>query len=63
EGDYIRQYVPELGGADTPALLDVSDSKSGLRALRERRSCGYPAPIVNHKQQQKVFKQRYQACR
>lgn len=63
EGDYIRQYVPELGGADTPALLDVSDSKSGLRALRERRSCGYPAPIVNHKQQQNVFKQRYQACR
>lgn len=63
EGEYIRRYVPELGGAETPALLEVSDTKSGARALQERRRCGYPDPIVDHKQQQKLFKERYQACR
>ncbi len=62
EGEYIRTYVPELSGVDTPALLDVSTSKSGKWALAERKSCGYPAPIVDHKQQQNEFKQRYQAC-
>lgn len=63
EGDYIRHYLPELSSLDTWALLDVSDSKKGIQAQRQRRYCGYPDPIVDHKLQQKLFKQRYQACR
>ncbi len=61
EGEYIRRYVPELAGLDTPALLGVGDDKKGAWALRERRRCGYPDPIVDHKVQQQEFKRRYQA--
>ncbi len=63
EGEYIRRYVPELSGLETPALLQVGESKGAQRALRERQEVGYPDPIVNHKQQQQTYKQRYQACR
>ena len=62
EGDYIREYVPEISGLDTPALLQVSDSKAGQWAQQERQGCGYPDPIVDHKQRQQEFKRRYQAC-
>ena len=61
EGEYIRRYLPELAGLDTPALLWVGDDPKGAWALRERRSCGYPDPIVDHKVQQQAFKRRYQA--
>ncbi|MCJ2544403.1 cryptochrome/photolyase family protein [Thermostichus vulcanus] len=61
EGEYIRRYVPELAGLDTPALLLVGDDQKGSWALQERRACGYPDPIVNHKVQQQEFKRRYQA--
>ncbi|MCF2972636.1 DNA photolyase family protein [Synechococcus sp. Nb3U1] len=61
EGEYIRRYVPELAGLDTPALLWVGDDKKGAWALRERRACRYPDPIVDHKVQQQEFKRRYQA--
>lgn len=63
EGEYIRRYVPELAGLETKALLEVGGSKAGEWAAQERSQCNYPPPIVDHKRQQQVFKQRYQACR
>ena len=61
EGEYIRRYLPELAGLDTPALLWVGDDPKGSWDLQERRRCGYPDPIVDHKVQQQEFKRRYQA--
>jgi deoxyribodipyrimidine photo-lyase len=60
-GEYIRRYLPELAGLDTPALLWVGNDPKGSWALQERRRCGYPDPIVDHKVQQQEFKRRYQA--
>lgn len=57
DGEYIRQWVPELRSVDTEYLL------TGNIAPLERRSLGYPQPIVDHKIQQKVFKDRYQQRR
>lgn len=53
EGEYIRTYLPELRGVDTGALI------SGKISRAERDRTGYPAPIVDHKQQQNRFKQLY----
>ncbi|GAB4211124.1 MAG: deoxyribodipyrimidine photo-lyase, 8-HDF type [Synechococcales cyanobacterium] len=58
EAEYIRQYIPELSRLDPEDIL----SPRGLTPL-QRRACGYPAPIVDHKVQQQEFKRRYQACR
>ncbi|MBF2098397.1 MAG: deoxyribodipyrimidine photo-lyase [Gloeomargaritaceae cyanobacterium C42_A2020_066] len=54
EGAYIRHWLPELRGVDTPELL------SGQMLPIERAGRGYPPPIVDHKRQQALFKQRYQ---
>jgi deoxyribodipyrimidine photo-lyase len=54
EGEYIRQWVPELGSLDTEYLI------TGKITPLERRAIDYPLPIVDHKQQQKLFKERYQ---
>jgi deoxyribodipyrimidine photo-lyase len=48
---YIRTWLPELAHVATPDLI------SGQIAPLERR--GYPAPIVDHKQQQARFKALY----
>ncbi len=53
EGEYIRRWVPELRGLETEELL------SGTIADYTRRDRGYPAPLVNHQQQQQIFKARY----
>jgi len=50
---YIRTWLPELRHVSTAELI------SGEIAPLERR--GYPAPIVNHKQQQARFKAIYAA--
>ncbi|MCX7594808.1 MAG: deoxyribodipyrimidine photo-lyase, 8-HDF type [Fischerella sp.] len=54
EGEYIRQWVPELRSIDPEYLI------TGNIPPLERRAIGYPLPIVDHKQQQKLFKERYQ---
>lgn len=54
EGEYIRQWLPELSSVDTEYLV------SGKIPPLECHSCGYPLPIVDHKIQQREFKQRYQ---
>ncbi|MBD2295476.1 deoxyribodipyrimidine photo-lyase [Anabaena sphaerica FACHB-251] len=54
DAEYIRQWVPELKSVDTEYLI------SGNITPLERRAVGYPAPIVDHKKQQALFKQMYQ---
>ncbi len=54
EAEYIRQWIPELSSVDTGDLV------TGKIPTLERYCCGYPEPIVDHNQQQKEFKQRYQ---
>ncbi|MFB2770930.1 deoxyribodipyrimidine photo-lyase, 8-HDF type [Pelatocladus sp. BLCC-F211] len=54
DGEYIRQWVPELRSFDTQYLL------TGNITPLERQAVDYPTPIVDHKQQQKMFKERYQ---
>jgi len=57
EADYIRQWLPELRSLETSALL------TGKISPLERRALGYYDPIVDHHQQQQVFKQRYNAVK
>ncbi|MGJ5672399.1 MAG: deoxyribodipyrimidine photo-lyase, 8-HDF type [Nostochopsis sp.] len=54
DGEYIRQWVPELRSFDTQYLL------TGNITPLERQTVDYPTPIVDHKQQQRIFKERYQ---
>jgi deoxyribodipyrimidine photo-lyase len=54
QGSYIRQWLPELQSIDTEFLI------SGEIPDAERDACGYPVPIVDHKQQQRQFKALYQ---
>lgn len=53
KSEYIRKWVPELRRVDTVSLL------AGKIMPIERRSLGYPEPIVDHNQQQRRFKELY----
>jgi deoxyribodipyrimidine photo-lyase len=55
EAEYIRQWVPELRHLETEWLV------TGKIPEEECDRAGYPRPIVNHKQQQAIFKERYNA--
>ncbi len=57
EGEYIREWLPELRSVDTEFLI------SGNISPEERNALGYPLPIVDHKIQQRIFKERYQQQR
>ncbi|YAI82159.1 MAG: FAD-binding domain-containing protein [cyanobacterium endosymbiont of Rhopalodia sterrenbergii] len=52
-GEYIRQWLPELNFLDTECLV------TGKISPLDCYSCGYPQPIENHDKQQREFKQRY----
>ncbi|MBP5974323.1 deoxyribodipyrimidine photo-lyase, 8-HDF type [Brasilonema sp. CT11] len=54
EGEYIRQWVPELRSMDAEYLV------TGKISPLERQAAGYPEPIVDHNKQQRQFKERYQ---
>jgi deoxyribodipyrimidine photo-lyase len=41
-GSYVRRYVPELAGLPTAVIHDPDPAS--------RRACGYPEPIVDHRQ-------------
>jgi deoxyribodipyrimidine photo-lyase len=53
DGEYIRQWVSEISSMDTEYLV------TGKIPSEERDSYGYPQPIVDHKKQQRKFKQLY----
>ncbi len=54
EAEYIRQWLPELRSIDTEDLV------TGNILPLECDRCGYPAPIVDHNEQQRRFKALYQ---
>jgi deoxyribodipyrimidine photo-lyase len=54
DGEYIRQWVPEISSLDTEYLV------TGKIPPLERAGTGYPEPIVDHKVQQRKFKALYQ---
>jgi deoxyribodipyrimidine photo-lyase len=54
DGEYMRMWLPELSSIDTEYLV------TGKITPLERHGVGYPEPIVDHKKQQQLFKQRYQ---
>ncbi|MEB3337421.1 MAG: FAD-binding domain-containing protein [Leptolyngbyaceae bacterium] len=54
EAEYIRHWLPELRSLDTVDLV------TGNILPLDRDRCGYPPPIVDHNQQQRVFKSLYQ---
>ncbi|MBD1831615.1 deoxyribodipyrimidine photo-lyase [Cyanobacteria bacterium FACHB-472] len=54
DGDYIREWVPELRSVDTEYLV------TGKIPALESEAVGYPAPIVDHNKRQRQYKERYQ---
>jgi deoxyribodipyrimidine photo-lyase len=52
-GEYIRKWLPQLRSLPTKLLIsgEIPDS--------QRESLGYPLRIVEHKIQQRIFKERY----
>lgn len=55
EAEYIRQWLPELRHLDTEPLV------TGKIDPDLCEQTGYPTPIVNHKQRQALFRDKYSA--
>ncbi|HHP7232895.1 MAG TPA: FAD-binding domain-containing protein [Xenococcaceae cyanobacterium] len=53
EAEYIRQWLPDLSSLDTEQLV------TGKIPELDRHSYNYPQPIVDHKVQQRKFKELY----
>ncbi len=53
KAEYIRQWLPEISSLDTEYLV------TGKIPPLEAQMCNYPQPIVDHKTQQREFKERY----
>ena len=56
DGGYVRRWLPELRGVDGKAAHEPWDLPGGLPE-------GYPARIVDHKQERLVALERYSAIR
>lgn len=54
DGEYIREWLPELRSVETEDLI------SGKISKEERDRADYPKPIVDHSIQQRKFKEQYQ---
>lgn len=54
KGEYIRTWLPELRSLDTESLI------TGKIPELQRHQCRYEAPVVDHNQQQRLFKELYQ---
>ncbi|MGI0481907.1 FAD-binding domain-containing protein [Geminocystis sp. CENA526] len=57
EAEYISRWLPEISHLDTAEL--VTGKISPILA----QSCDYPSPIVDHSQQQRLFKQIYSSLK
>lgn len=57
EGEYIRQWLPEI------SHLDTADLVTGKISPLDAQFSDYPMPIVDHNQRQREFKQRYQSLK
>lgn len=55
EAEYIREWLPEIRHLDTGSLVSGNIPEQALEGT------GYPMPIVNHKERQAEFKERYKA--
>ncbi len=55
DAEYIREWLPEIRHLDTGMLVTGDIPEEALEGT------DYPSPIVNHKQQQAEFKERYKA--
>ena len=53
DGNYIRRWIPELGGLSGGAIHDPS--------TEDRLACGYPDPIVDHAVERRRALERYAA--
>ncbi len=53
DGEYIRKWLPEISSMETEYLV------TGKIPELERASYDYPQPIVDHKIQQRKFKEHY----
>ncbi|HEY9644998.1 MAG TPA: FAD-binding domain-containing protein [Chroococcidiopsis sp.] len=53
DAEYIREWLPELRRVETADLV------TGQISRYDRDRADYPAPVVDHKKQQQIFKQRY----
>jgi deoxyribodipyrimidine photo-lyase len=54
DGEYIREWLPELRRVETAHLV------LGKISAEDCDRYGYPQPIVDHAVQQRLFKQLYQ---
>jgi deoxyribodipyrimidine photo-lyase len=57
EATYVLEWLPELRGLTQAELL------SGNIPIHQCKKRDYPSPIVDHSVQQRIFKERYQACK
>ncbi len=55
EAEYIREWLPEIRHLDTGALVSGEIDPQALEGT------GYPCKVVDHKEQQAIFKERYKA--
>ena len=55
DAEYIRQWLPEIRHLNTSLLVSGDIDPLALEGT------GYPTKIVDHKEQQAIFKERYKA--